>query len=233
MQRCLLLLALALAISAFAQPELAPFEQPPPQPGRRPGNLLGAGMMLENLNSVNLAILPEGVFVLRNGALAKFTAGTLKPAGVLELFGPAPAPPEAQDGAVLRDWLRQTTERSGAAATLAQDGRLYIVVGGNYFRVNLATLQVETKADLGVPGNNPRPAILAGAPQLKLEGGVLYIVLGQELITVEPDTGKVAARVALPAELFPAMPGPVAGFMPPDAAPFAEGRWNRGERNAW
>lgn|GEM_PF-2241471 len=237
MLRYLLLLAMALTISAFAQPELAPpFQQPLQQPNRQ-GRIPGAGMNIPALayqNTVELAVLPEGVFVLRGGVLARFTADTLQPAGIVQLFDPLPPRPEMpqnptqEDRTALRDWMSANLAHNAPAATLAKDGKLYLVIGSACFRVNAATMQVDMKADLGAPDNNPRPAIPDGAPQLKLEGGVLYIVLGQELLTVEPDTGKVAARVALPAEMFPAVQGPMR-----EGAPFADlNRGAGGRRNA-
>jgi len=231
MQRYLFLLAivLTLAASVFAQPDPNAPANPQPQPGGRRGGMPGAGMnALDNLSPVNLMVLPEGVFVLHSGVLAKFNAETLEPGGVLELFGPLPARPvmpqnpTQQDRAALRDWMQQNAVRLAPSGTLEKDDRLYIVIGNKYFRINAKTLVPEVKADLGGAGNNPRMPVLGGAPQLKLEGGVLFVVLGQELLTVEPDTGKVTKRVLLPKELFPAVQGPAG------RGAAGNGRGNRG-----
>lgn len=213
MQRYLVLLVTVfLAASAFAQPDPNAPAQPQRQPGGRgmPGGMLGAGMnALASMSPAELAILPEGVFVLRGGVLAKFTADTLQPAGMLQLFDPLPARPAMpenptpQDQAALRDWMAANLARNAPAATLAQDGRLHLVIGSSYFRVKAATMEVDAKGGLEAQDGR-RIRMQVSAPVLKLENNVLYVILGQELLTVEPDTGKVAARIALPLEMFPA-----------------------------
>ena len=225
----LLVMVLFLAVSAFAQPD--PNAPAQPQRPNRQGGMMGGGMNMMP-QPAELVMLPQGAFVLRGGVLAKFGAEKLQPAGTLELFGPAPARPQMpenptqQDRAAMLEWAQQMGERTGPAAVLAQEGLLYIVVGNSFFRVNPDTMTADVKADLAAPGGNPRMRrMMGGAPVLKLEGGVLYAVLGQELLTVDPGTGKVVNRAALPPQMFQGMQGP--GGMPGGRPDGANNRPNR------
>jgi len=240
MQRNLfmLMMTVCLAAAVFAQPDPnAPFQPQQPPAGRR-GGMMGGGMMnmnaLANQNPAEMLVLPQGLFILRSGVLAKFTAETLQPAGTLELFGALPAQPALpqnptqQDREAMRDWMMANVARYAPAATLAQDDRLYIVAGSTFFRVNPATLQIDAKADLGEANIPPRMLMQAGAPQMKLENGVLYIIFGQELLAVKPDTGVVTGRAPLPAAMFPAPPGQMGGAF---GGFGGNGPGNRGGRN--
>ncbi|MHB9024246.1 MAG: hypothetical protein ACYC7E_08730 [Armatimonadota bacterium] len=228
MQRLLFACAMALSLATclYAQPD----PNNPAPDGRqrdqqRPNFQMGAGMMGGGQNTMALEILPNGVFILRNGVLVKFETGTLKAGGTLELFGPMPPRPPMPENATdadrqtLRKWMELAVPRYAPATTLAKDGMLYIVIGTTFFRVNTATCALEAKNDLAaipaapaaeaVPGaaqggrNNPRQNPMMGGPaMMKLENGALYVILQQELLSVDPKTGTVANRAPLPKELF-------------------------------
>ncbi len=245
MQRILFVatMILALTLAAFAQPDPAAGGGGNQPGGRRgqggaggPGGGPGGGNR-GGMNQANLAleILPAGVFVLNNGVLAKFDTDTLKLAGTLELLGPLPAQPPMrqnpteQERQAMRAWFAERMQRAAEPAILQQDNRLYIVLGTKYFCVNPENMQIDVKSDLGA-GNeaNPQLAMMA-KPQLKLADGVLYAVLGQELLSVDPATGKVAARAPMPKELFPAL-APNFGGGGNNAAGGNAGGGNRGNR---
>lgn len=218
MQRYLLLLVMlgALVTAAFAQPDPNnPGNQPRDRQDNRAGNLLGAGMAALGGQNAVLEIQPDGIFVLRNGVLAGYDPVTFKQTGTLELFGPLPARPAMpqnptpQDREALRNWMVEGMARSAPAAMLAKDGALYIVIGNRYFCVNGTRMELVAKADLAAAeGANARRGGLGAtmaAAQLKMEAGTLYALIGQNLLSVEPATGKVLHQVQLPREMF-AMP---------------------------
>lgn len=246
---CVVLLALGL--TALAQPDpAAGGNQPGGQPGQgggpggfggpgggpgggRMGNLLG-GLAQANLV---LEILPAGAFVLNNGVLAKFDPATLQAGGTLALFGPAPAAPQMtqnptpEERNALRTWMADRAQRSAPAAVLAQDNRLYLILGTKYFCVDPETMKIDVQADLAAaPAGDGRNAPPMTKAELKLVDGVLYVVLAQELLTVDPATGKVAARAALPKEMFPMMDRGAFGG-PGGNNPGGFGGGNRGGNN--
>ncbi|HEY3418552.1 MAG TPA: hypothetical protein VGM23_16875 [Armatimonadota bacterium] len=216
---CIFAIVVALATCALAQPD----PNTPATANQQANQGRFNGMMGGGQNNMALEILPRGVFILHNGVLAKFDVETLKAAGNLELFGPLPPQPPMpqqnatdQDREAMRKWATLALPRTAPPATLALDDMLYIVIGTTFFRVNTATLALEAKSDLAAPaaaapaaggapaaGNNFRANQMLGSPALmKLDRGVLYVIIQQELLAVDPKTGNVTTRVQLPKELL-------------------------------
>lgn len=217
----LVALALTLATCAFAQPNPGQPTQPG-QPGQQPQQRT----MTMPLNGTPvLEVTPNGAFILRTGVLVKFDVAGLKPGQPLELFGPLPAQPVMPDNPTPQDreaqaaWYAQVQSRTAPASMLAQDDILYIVIGTTFYRINQKTMALEAQnalVDAPAPGaagaaELGRRFMLGGAmgtvggqaPMLKLVGGALYILMGQDFLTVSPQTGKVLNRATLPKELFP------------------------------
>ena len=218
-----LAMVLTLAMSVFAQPDPNGGDNAagaPPAGGPGGGGRQGQGMrgmngmmggMMGALGSSSLEILPEGVFVLERGVLAKFDAANLNAAGMLELFGTLAAQPKLSDTptteerTAMREWMTQNMQRSAPAAMLPGKGKLYIVIGTKYFLIDLKTMTADVKADLitadPAAAANPFAAFTGGTPVLKLADGVLYVITNQQLLAVNPATGQVQNRAKLPKQM--------------------------------
>jgi hypothetical protein len=207
------------------------------QPSGRPGSMgnmgnsnpmYNPGMMLP----VQMQITPDGVFLLKTGVLIKYETGSMKQSGLLQLFGAMPAPPTVQDPSLPtaeeRDarqaWTMKNMERFAPATMLQEQGKLYILSGDNYFCVDAKTLTLVAKANLALEDEytNVRTPTRFVLPQLKVEAGVVYALFGQDLLTVEPASGKVLTRTALPPEMF-APPAGLGGLMPGPMMPLNRG----------
>ena len=229
MIRFLLLTTLAavLVASALAQPDPAvQGNPPPPQPGaaQRGNNRMGMAGMQGMQQEALMEVTPQGVFVLRAGILAKFDPQTLTPQGTLELFAPVPAQPTmpqnptAQDRQVMRDWMMAMMPRMAPAIMLLNGDMLLIVQGNNFFRVNQQTLKLEAaQTALAKPdANNPRQMMMA-KPELRLVDNTLYILMDDQLVSVNIGDGAVLSRGVLPKEMMAQMQMP-AGMMGGGAA---------------
>jgi hypothetical protein len=156
-----------------------------------------------------LEITPDGVFVIRNGVVAKFAVGLGTAAGTKELFPALPEPPKLSEAPTPEEreamgkWMGLLAERTAAFSVLAREKMLYLVVGTKFFRVNQQTLAVEAQADLMPAPEGLRRGVNTEAPLLKLDGGVLYVLSGQAFIAVDAQTGAVQTRMTLPKEMFP------------------------------
>ncbi len=183
MTRLVIVCALALCISATAV-----WAQFPNSPG-------GSG---------DMTITKNGLFVLKNGVLAKFDATTLKQQGTaLELFGPPPEPPTPgtvtteQDRQKTMNWSYANGIRSCPAAMQAKDDELLIVMYNSVFRVNQRTMTLDTTQSKLLVDDPQNPNVTApwmvrnlGKPVLQLNGNVLFVLLGTNLIAVNADTGR-------------------------------------------
>lgn len=204
-----LTLLLALSLTALTQPDpnAPPIPIPPVAPNAGGlGGLMGGVMGAAAQANLKLLLLANGVFVLNNGVLARYDPATLKPQGALDLLDPMPEAPQLpqnpndQDRAAMLGWFMARLQHGAEPAVLVQDNRFYIVIGTKYFCVNPDTLQIDVKSDLA--NANLQPLGLLGKPQLTLTDGVLYVAQNQELLSVDPATGKVTARVSLPKRMF-------------------------------
>lgn len=214
---CVLLLA---AVCVMAQPEPPAGGDAGNQGRGGRNNNNNAQQWMNNLGNglvnqqVTMKVLPQGLFVLRGGVLAKFDATNLQEQGVLELFGPAPAPidmrnatPEERQRA-----MQDRTKRMQQAEVLPMGADLLVVIGEQFFRIKLADLTIKVQSELVVPDAPQPPAQgrqfggFAMPTTLELKDNTLYVLRGADLLTVDVETGKVVATGKLPVQMVPPQP---------------------------
>ena len=175
---------------------------------------------------------PKGLFVMREGVLAKYDLATLKQEKELELFGAPPAAPAADaDRETRTKYFTEIARRAAPALLIPKENSLLLVIGDHFASISQDTLKVEVTGDL-----TPlvKPTETAGgmgfgmrsesAPGYLLTGNTLYLMRGTEILAVSITTGKVLVRSALPKELQPTQMnfGGMGGM--------GGGRGNRGNR---
>lgn len=203
-------LLLALAMVAFAQPEIgnpvapvglvAPVPQPPVQRATPP----------TSRESI-IKVTPNGLFLLSRGILAKYDAKTLAPQGVLKLID-MPAQPARAAGWIAPDAAAMEANRQWSAArqaamaipvVLETPDDLLIVQGDRFFRVSQVLFAVEAKADLA---EKPAAGVVyynnsAVAPLVTLADTTLYVVRNTTVWSVDTATGEVLGKADLPKEM--------------------------------
>jgi len=155
-----------------------------------------------------MTITQYGVFVLKNAALAKFDAATLRQQGAaLELFGtlpeqpPVSTPPTDQERQAVMAWNKANAMRMSPAAMLAKGDELLIVMNNVLFRVNQRTLTLDTtQPKLLAADTNPQSWM---KPVLELNANTLYILIGFNMVAVNADTAAVLSNGVLPKEMTP------------------------------
>jgi len=195
-------LALVLAMTAaFAQNVGNPRNTPPPRIG-----------------DAQLETTPNGIFVLSGGVLAKFDVATLKPAGVVELFGPMPAPPvlsqplTPQDQQTLQSYSRERSKRQAPAAVLSEGDVFLIVINGAFFRVNQKTMALEAKQEDLLPKDDDMLRFYGmQKPLLQLTGKTLFVLIGTNLVSVNAENGEIGGRAPMPESMYLQMPRPMMG----------------------
>lgn len=149
---------------------------------------------------------PKGLFVLRNGVLAKFDPVTLKSGPVLELFGPMPAPPGQNATREERQaYNNEVQKRMAPPIMLVKDNALLVVIGDGFARIDQDTFKSDA-LDLRNPNAAPaagRGFRQEGAPGYLLVGDTLYLLRGTELISIDVAKVKLNARGPLPKEMQP------------------------------
>jgi len=163
------------------------------------GSANGIGAMLRG----TVLYSDAGLFALRGGVLVKIDPKTMQVQGdALELLGPFPQFPEKtyqEDPGAFTAYYAEVNQRLAPAIMLLKDRMLLVVIGTNFFRVNLNTMKVEVKSSFagpndaggsaGGPGNPP--------PAYELHDNILYLLRIREMVAVNITNGD-AARVALP-----------------------------------
>jgi len=216
--RYLLMLAFIMLLSALParaqpdpdHPQPEPREQRQAQAQAQP--LALAQNMLHALLPVQrtqLCLTPQGVFVLRNGVLARLNADTLATEKTVELFGPLPERQvAAENQGIDRQWLAEAAKRLLPAAILVRENDVLAVVGEQYFRVDIATMEVKVNVALGNPfAPNPllqdlmRMRENTSEPSLTLHDKMLYVALPDKVVSVKIADGEVLARGSLPAKM--------------------------------
>jgi len=194
---------------AFAQPDPA-HPQPDIPPGMQKLQQLVTQMVTQRMAEQRTQVLytPQGIFIERNGTLALLNAATLKEQKVIELFGALPEMPAGADVApkARQQWLLQLAKRLLPTAMLASGNDLLILVGDQFFRVDIPTQEIKASVSL-VPEkelvrNNGRLmfAMLA-MPTLELHDKTLYITRGDQLFAVNIDDGTVLASGTMPVQM--------------------------------
>ena len=156
----------------------------------------------------NMVCTDRGLFVLRNGVLAKYDLATLKAPEVFELFGPAPAmPTDATDRTAVQAYQTEMQRRLAPGLLLTHDNSLLVIVGNGFARINQDTLAVEATADLtppaaatAAPGTGRAPE---AAPAAQVQGDNLYLARTSEVLALNLKTGAIVGRAAVPEDMLP------------------------------
>lgn len=211
MKRSLFACAIVLALTAAAWAQPNPNE-PQPAPRIKPNR---QELMLGLLNRFGpeqrplTALTPQGFFVLRCGVLAKYDAVSLKPAGVIELFGPLAAPMNKTTPEEQQQMLIERGKRVLPAAMTVRGTDLLVVIGEQYFRIDAVGCTTKARGSLtpaGAPDDMWAPERLVkitNPPLLEVNGDVLLVLRDQQLVSVQVADGKVLGTATLPAVMFP------------------------------
>ncbi len=199
------LVLIVLSGIALAQPD----PTRPPDPVKAPAQqqLAKALQLLLREQRTIVKAMPDGVLVLRNGVLAKLDPKTLHPIGMLELFGPVADAP-VNDKPTLEERMRRQLEQARRvlpAAIQLRDTEALIVIGEQFFRVDLAKMEMRVNASLvpaAMPLNFERVATLLLQPVLDAEDDTLYVVRGNRVAALRVTDGKVLADGPLPAQMM-------------------------------
>ncbi len=197
MHRLLLFAILACALAAFAQPDP---DAPPPadlRPEKQVQEMMRQLVPMILAQPPLMMTVPNGVFVVRGGVLAKYDPRSLETEGLVELFGPAPA--EGNKANPLANMER--LKRLMPGAMLVTEKELLIVIGEHFFRVDRGTLEVLVSVSLfKEQALAPAERLLAVAapPVLALNGNTLYVTRGNHLLAVNWLDGKVRGMGVLP-----------------------------------
>lgn len=212
----LLVLLLLLAAGAFAQPDP---NQPNPAPNRpaapQPGNMamnMARGVLFQLVRDQKTLMVRtnDGLFVLRSGVLAKYQPDTLNQPQIKELF-PAPIAMPAGDNpdeAKVREWAMDVGKRILPAVIVPLGQDLVIIIGEQFFRINGVTLEVKVAKQI-LP-KNPMPELnrlmMMTAPPsavVSTQEPVLFLSRGQQLLSVNINTGELLADGVLPEKMQP------------------------------
>ena len=158
----------------------------------------------------NVVGTSQGLFVLRNGVLAKYDLANLKAPQVFELFGPAPTmPADATDRTAVQAYMTDMQRRTAPGLLLAHDASLLVIVGNGFARISQSTLDVEATADLTPPADAATTAAATQGRRMpdsvtaQLQGENLYLIRSREVVALNVKTGAILSRVALPEEMQP------------------------------
>jgi len=199
-------------LAAQPAPNGGPGNPPPPD---QPGGIMPMGAMMINPRNAAVEVTPNGLFLLAEGVLARYSPD-LEQCVTLRLLGPLPPMPMGEGDDARRAqqvWFRERILRSSPAVMLPSGEQLYLVFANTFFSVNQITLKME-KIPLDPPlpiGDDRVLRNAALAPLLKLQGDTLYIIRQADLLAVDLKAGTILKRAGLPHEMAPPMPQP----MPP------------------
>ena len=208
MTRIFLLFSLifTLALVAVAQPD--PNAPPPPEKPAKAGLKGDLKAIVQDVIKLSgqpalVATNAQGIFVLRNGVLAKYDPATMQQQKVVELFGAMPAGDAAADK---QKMLIEYMKRVVPAAMLAPaKGDLIISIGDEFFRINPDTL--EKVVDVNLAGDQQLPQLLTRFPELSQSPALqvmdksVLLSRGNKLTRVSLADGKVLADIALPDQM--------------------------------
>jgi uncharacterized membrane protein YgcG len=168
-----------------------------PPPGMR------GGMNTQQTLLVNTL---KGIFMLRNGVLARFSLDAKADGAPLSVFGPMPAMPQNADQQTMMKFMQEEQKRNAPAIMVTKDNLLLIVIGDAFFRFD-----IEKMAQVGeITGLAAADAPAAGqqgmrmpeaAPGYLVVGNTLYLARATELLALDITTGKINSRLPLAKEL--------------------------------
>lgn len=232
MHRYLLLVLATLLLPSVlpAQPNPDAGPEPPPPPIRRADPIDMMGKFNPNQHVAMAEATPNGLFLLGEGVLARYSPD-LEQCATLQLLPPLPPLPmeEGNDKQAMQKWFIERALRNAPPAMLPDGDMLYIVYSGTLFRVNQNTLKVEKTMleQQPQPGGDLRQMINVSVPPLlKLQQNTLYIIRQSDLFAVDLKTGVVLKRADLPKEMLPILPiplGPVPDGMQQGGKQFGAG----------
>jgi len=222
---CLSALLLALLAGALAQPD----------PNNLPMDnaLMMPMVMLVSLDQmpVTTKSTPNGIFAFRHGVLVKYDAKTLQQQGMLELLGPL-GPWDKNRLANKDDGMMMLLERTRhmMPSAMAVSGKdLYLTMGGQLYRIDGEKLRMVYSVQIIQPDPlleiarslDDGPAMGTKAMrlfmpcQLDVNGNLLQITHGNDIIFVNMDDGKITARSQVPEALSASL------ITMPNEGPFA------------
>lgn len=173
-----------------------------------------------------IEVTNKAYYVLRAGVAAKMNLRTLEVEATRELFGPAPAMPQGnmRDNAeAFRTWNADRAKRTAPAMMFAKDNALVVVIGTNFFRLNLDTLApigdakdfMSEKEATAAAVANPRGGFMQGGQGqpvvYKVYGDNLFLLRNTELVVINVKDGGVLARNDLPEQMTARNQNPRAG----------------------
>ncbi|HEY3415275.1 MAG TPA: hypothetical protein VGM23_00195 [Armatimonadota bacterium] len=238
MRRALLctLVAVLLATGAFAQPDP---NNPQPEARNQPQQRLPAqqnivqGLMSLAMNqqSTVLLLMPQGLFALRSGVLARVDPKTLDQQKTVELLPPLPPQPEGANmaGEAMVQWLREWAKHSYPAVMLPEGTDLLILIGDQFIRVNATTLETKFNVSIAPQQAQPQDANTRAMELLKppvllrdAKSALLYVTRVRQLTALDVNTGQVVSEKPLPETMFLTplqlmRPGGPGGLNPPGA----------------
>lgn len=154
----------------------------------------------------------NGVFILQGGTLVKLDPKTLDKKGEIELFQKQGGMGDNRDFSPEIMPMRQ----QGPAEMLLSGSNLLLVTGEKFIKIETASFKIKIETNLppmfrpdmgkgrmdgqepmrddqmGMMQPEPMP-MMSPMPELKILGGILYILRGEQVIAVNIDTGKVMA----------------------------------------
>lgn len=162
---------------------------------------------------------PDGIFLLRYGALAKLDPHTLEPIKVTELFGAVTNIDDTATAETKTIASLDRAQRQLPPVMLTQGKELLIISGDTFFRVNAETLAISRQSTLTQVDDNAlvqrmNLLISYGQPQVQMTKKGLYVTRGRECLLVNPVDGAVQP-LSMPDALTSALP-----FLRPRRQPF-------------
>ncbi len=207
-------LALLLSVAVWAQPD--PNEpQPNVKMGGGPvGLLMRLGFNPLNLlaavqqPSTEMVATPQGLYILRNGVLAKFDGHSTKPACQYDLYDQLP--PVPADNATDADWqayAQAQSKRLSPAALVVKDANLFIAGKEFLWEIDANTLAMKIKIPLPQIPQPPQPQFMRPftqeAPSLEISGQTAYLLRGDALTVIDCGAAKVLFNGPLPDNMIP------------------------------
>lgn len=162
----------------------------------------------------------KGLFVLRNGVIAKYDLKTLQQdPKTLSLFGPEPTRPT--DQAAMQQYMAAMQQRQAPALMVAKDNFLYVIIGNGFAKINQDTLELATPAlDITTPTDPTDVETAAGVQRYAVEpvpsyvivDSTIYLFRSKEVLAISLTDATILTRSPLAKELRPAQMNAMGGF---------------------
>ncbi len=164
-------------------------------------------MMVNHQQEALVRTTPQGIFVLRNGVLAKFNGHAIQPTGVLELDGPLQAAPaENASVEVWHQYAFEAAKRALPIRMVAKGNDLYIADILQLWHVDGVTMKLKATIPLIDAKAYPQELFMLTAssqppPQLEIGEKIVVVLLGPLIVGFDPTIDKKLFEGKLPSNM--------------------------------